>query len=532
MTKIRLIAFSDAAGKFNPEAPLNGNEDNFYIDDNLADDVTNSARMDTPLDLSECGCLMVVADGMGGMNAGEVASALAIDTVKEFFKPSKITPAIAASHSARRQYMESVVREADRRIKTQAASNPDQTGMGSTIIMAWIVGHQMSLTWIGDSRAYRFNPAGGLQLVSRDHSYVQELVDNGMISYEDTFEHPQGNIVTRSLGDPSKDAMPESKLVDLFKDDIVMLCSDGLSGVVRDVPTSDENGNIIVCETIEEIMQANTSSMTACREQLMAAAERNHWYDNVTVLLCQILDSSAAYSPAVASRATSIVYNRLGRISGTAPAVPKHTSASSAPANPPVGNPRHSSSEPRPAAPAGRNSSASTADFSSAPKKKSNTVIYLLVALIIALLMACAYMFFFKSSDKSDSNEPGDVVESTRVIERTLPSSADSEAKGSKSRGGDSRNAAEKKTSSGNKEDKKSNKVTPQTPQTRQPAGAATGTPDKPTADSPGGKRSDKDLDNEGGRKPRSGSVESAPERKPEKKPETPTAPGREGMAV
>ena len=85
----RIVAYSDAAGKFNPAAPLNGNEDNFYFDDDLSDDAPIRCQADTELPLSDCGCLMAVADGMGGMNAGEVASAIAVETVKDAFAPGK-----------------------------------------------------------------------------------------------------------------------------------------------------------------------------------------------------------------------------------------------------------------------------------------------------------------------------------------------------------------------------------------------------------------------------------------------------------
>lgn len=292
----RLTAFSAAAGKYNPEAPLDGNEDNFYVDDDLNDDILGRFQTDEDITMSECGCLMVVADGMGGMNAGEVASEIAIDTVKDFFAPGKISPTIAESSVERRKYLEHVIKEADRRIKTDAKENPAHEGMGSTIILAWIVGEKMTISWCGDSRAYRFNPINGLEPLSRDHSYVQELVNQGALKYEDTFEHPQGNIVTRSLGDPNNAAKPETKQFEVYNEDIILLCSDGLSGVLRDRKTKDHNGIFYPGENIEDIIAAHTSSMTECRDALLEAAEKADWYDNVTVLLCQI-ESGAGKAP-------------------------------------------------------------------------------------------------------------------------------------------------------------------------------------------------------------------------------------------
>lgn len=292
----KLLAYSDAAGKYNPDAPLNGNEDNFYVDDDLSDDIPGRCQMDKDVIMSDYGCLMVVADGMGGMNAGEVASDIAISTVKEYFAPGKISPKMAQSSVERRRYLEMVIKDADRRVKTDAKENPEHEGMGSTIILAWIVGDKVTISWCGDSRAYRFNPVNGIEPLSTDHSYVQELVNQKVITYEDTFEHPQGNIVTRSLGDPNNSARPDTREFDIYNDDIILLCSDGLSGVLRDKKTKDHNGNYYPGDNIEDIIASHTDSLTECREALMSAAEKADWYDNVTVLLCKI-ESGLAHAP-------------------------------------------------------------------------------------------------------------------------------------------------------------------------------------------------------------------------------------------
>lgn len=288
----RLTAYSDAAGKYDPSAPQNGNEDNFYVDDDLADDILGRCLTDSEIHLSDCGCLLAVADGMGGMNAGEIASGIAVATVKEMFEPHKVDSKLANSPTGRRKYLEQVIKEADIRIKADAERNPEHDGMGSTIILAWIVGNEMTVCWCGDSRAYRYNRNTGIELLSTDHSYVQELVNQGIIRYEDTFEHPQGNIITRSLGDPNNSARPETRNFEIFNGDIILLCSDGLSGVLRDRKTKDLNGEYYAGDNIEDIIAANTSSMAQCREALMDAAKNADWYDNVTVLLCQILSGA------------------------------------------------------------------------------------------------------------------------------------------------------------------------------------------------------------------------------------------------
>lgn len=294
--KFRMTAFSDAAGKYNPEAIRDGNEDNWYVDDDLGDETPGSCAHDKEVALSDCGMLMVVADGMGGMNAGEVASEVAVRTVEEYFAPGRITPKMASSKASRQKYMEEVIVEADARIKKDAAVNREHGGMGSTIIIAWLVGDELSVSWCGDSRAYRFNPRNGIEMLSEDHSYVQDLVKQGTISYEDTFGHVNGNVITRSLGDPAKKAQPETRHFTVYDSDIILLCSDGLSGVLFDREARRETGELISPENLEDIIRANHSTLQGCREALMQAAERNDWYDNVTVILCEIL-SGAGEAP-------------------------------------------------------------------------------------------------------------------------------------------------------------------------------------------------------------------------------------------
>lgn len=304
----RMAAWTDAAGKYDSNAPLEGNEDNYYIDDDLGDNTPSHWVADEDIVLSDYGMLMAVADGMGGMNAGEVASQIAHDTVAEFFAPGKITTQLAATHESRSRYMEDIVRETDRRIKADAHSNGGHKGMGSTLIMAWIVNGELTLTWIGDSRAYRFNPATGIELLSRDHSYVQELADKGIITYEQTFEHPQGNIVTRSLGDTSQKAKPESRLFKVYDNDIFLLCSDGLSGVLRDKKTYDENGQLYPGDNLEDVIANHQTSLRECREALWKAAENADWYDNVTAILCKI---SSGAGDSVAHGQTKENHNSL-----------------------------------------------------------------------------------------------------------------------------------------------------------------------------------------------------------------------------
>jgi protein phosphatase len=286
----RLVAYTDAAGKYNPAAVRNGNEDNFFVNSDLATELPKQVPPEEIIHLGPLGMLMAVADGMGGMNAGEIASQIAIDTVKECFKINLLSPDVVATTETRKKYLERVIKQADQNIKEDASQNHAHEGMGSTIILAWLYNSELIISWCGDSRAYIYNDKSGIRLVSHDHSYVQELVNKGILTYDQTFDHPQNNIVTRSLGDPTKDAKPESRILHIGKGDIILLCSDGLSGVLRDRKTYDSSGNLCPEENIEDIIRAHTDSIKVCREALWSAAERGEWYDNVTAILCQITD--------------------------------------------------------------------------------------------------------------------------------------------------------------------------------------------------------------------------------------------------
>lgn len=278
--QFRLTAYTDPAGKWNEDAPNKGNEDNMFVDADLSNAAQGEFEADKVVALSDKGMLMVVADGMGGMNAGEVASKIAIDTVERCFSRENLSRHGLRTVKEREEYMENVVVEADSAIKAHAKANKECEGMGSTLIMAWLCQGQLSVTWCGDSRAYLFREPLGLRQVSKDHSYVQEQVDAGILTPDQAFDSPYGNIITRSLGDPEKKAQADSVTLPVYKGDILMLCSDGLSGVLRD-------------REMSEIMARNRSSMRACREALWQAAENADWYDNVTAILCEIVEGDA-----------------------------------------------------------------------------------------------------------------------------------------------------------------------------------------------------------------------------------------------
>ena len=274
----RMAARCEAAGRPN-------NEDNYQLDDNLSDNSWGFTA-DAEVSLGEKGALLVVCDGMGGMNAGEVASDIAVKTIKEWFTTDKLTDVAVAAPC---KYISSAIVAADAAIKAHSKTNPDTEGMGSTIVLAWLLGQKVYVGWCGDSRCYRFNPALGLERLSHDHSYVQELVDAGKLTEELAFDHPNNNIITRSLGDPRGAAQPDCKEFDLYNQDIILLCSDGLCGTLRD-------------NEIAELIKQHQTSMQECRDALWDADEAAGWTDNTTIALAQIIsggkDANAAIQTA------------------------------------------------------------------------------------------------------------------------------------------------------------------------------------------------------------------------------------------
>lgn len=252
------------------------NEDNFLVSTDLS-----TGKWILPQDnqhlfpLEQKGAMLIVADGMGGLDAGEVASKIAVDTVKEFFMPERITDETVQDESHIRAYLCEAIVEADRRIKTQSREVYNGKSIGTTIVVAWLLDGYANIAWCGDSRAYRFDAVSGLQQVTKDHSYVQELIDSGRLLPEYAFDHPDNNIITRSLGNPQKKAEPDFVRIVLHEDETLLFCTDGLNAMLRD-------------EEIESLMQKTASRTDTCLKALLNQTLEAGGYDNVTILLCQI----------------------------------------------------------------------------------------------------------------------------------------------------------------------------------------------------------------------------------------------------
>ena len=252
----------------------NNNEDNFIVSSNLADSDWLIPQTDKSVGLGELGALLVVADGMGGANAGEVASAIAIDTIQDLFSPEHIEAALA-NDKTMQDFMKEVVQQADLNIIGHSHNNAATQGMGTTIVSAWLHNDKAYICWCGDSRCYVLNRQRGLTQLSKDHSYVQELVDKGELSRETMHDHPLSNVITRCLGDEDRRAQPETLVYQLHDGDVIMLCSDGLCGICSD-------------QEIQDVMSEHHDDAAACKDELLSLALVAGGYDNVTVVTCAI----------------------------------------------------------------------------------------------------------------------------------------------------------------------------------------------------------------------------------------------------
>lgn len=278
-TNIIVTAHCDKAARAN-------NEDNCLVRVDLQDEKVNHTGdgvfLSSSVALGDMGSLLILADGMGGMNAGEVASAIAVSSTSNYFT-TQIEGKEFADDDDYFAFINHAVTYADECIKAEAAKNPECSGLGTTIVVLWLIHDKAYIGWCGDSRIYRYNTESKeLDRLSHDHSLVQYWVDCGEITVEEAFNHPQNNIIMRSLGD-SPDTVDFEMLkapLNIHSGDLFLLCSDGLCGKLRDNEIEDILNVASAKFPPEEIDKWN--------DMLWEATENAGWSDNVTSVLCYV----------------------------------------------------------------------------------------------------------------------------------------------------------------------------------------------------------------------------------------------------
>lgn len=246
-----------------------GNEDHFLVGNLTSEHIEAlSHPQDFPLD--ENGLVLMVSDGMGGAAAGEVASALAVKTVKEYLSQEvfdESSPAPAAVPLGQR--LGEALQAANHTIIENARHQPALQGMGATATLAGILGGQAFIAQIGDSRAYLLRQ-GRIWQLTRDQSFVNQLVETGRITEEEAEVHPRRNIILQALGAEEQLKVALSA-VKLRRDDYLLLCTDGLSGVLKK-------------QDLAQIVFSAPDPASACQE-LIREANRRGGPDNITVVL-------------------------------------------------------------------------------------------------------------------------------------------------------------------------------------------------------------------------------------------------------
>lgn len=223
---------------------------------------------DAVLCLPELG-LWAVADGMGGHECGEVASALALDTLRQsVVAGSGLESSIHAAHQA---ILAAVQEEGGRR-------------MGSTVVAVRFVDADYEVAWIGDSRAYRIS-LDGIERLTRDHSWVQAMIDAGELSLDEARQHPRRNIVTQCLGQGEQALEVGRAQGSLAPGELLLLCSDGLTGELTD-------------EQIQEVC-AGAATLDELVDELIGLANRLGGKDNIS---CIVLGRSMAESTEIDAR--------------------------------------------------------------------------------------------------------------------------------------------------------------------------------------------------------------------------------------
>ena len=207
--------------------------------------------------------LFAVADGMGGANAGEIASSLAAAALQE-------TDGEGTSGEER---VVTLIEEANRRVFRRANEDREASGMGTTMTVALVEDDRVAIGHVGDSRAYLFRD-GSLEQLTDDHSLVAELVRSGKLSPEEAEIHPQRSVITRAVGtEPDVDV--DTFSVDGAAGDLFLICSDGLTDMV------DE-------ETILDALESNRHDLKAAAKALVNAANRVGGEDNITVVFFEL----------------------------------------------------------------------------------------------------------------------------------------------------------------------------------------------------------------------------------------------------
>jgi protein phosphatase len=222
----------------------------------------------------EEGHLLAVADGVGGHQGGERASSLTILTLEKFLLNTLrwFTALRGPDGEALAQAFQDAIAEAQKALFAEGARRPGSRGMGTTLTLAYAFGRELFVAHVGDSRCYLLRD-GALTRLTQDHTLVQELVRHGIVSPEEAAHHPYRHVITNCVGGTEADLRIDTQRLELEPDDLLLLCSDGLTDMVPD-------------ERIREVLLAEPDLPQACA-RLVAEANERGGRDNITAVLAR-----------------------------------------------------------------------------------------------------------------------------------------------------------------------------------------------------------------------------------------------------
>lgn len=212
--------------------------------------------------------LFIVADGMGGANAGGVASSMAIEYVKQLILEK--FDEVKEDRILLQDLIKDAIVGANKYIYEKSLENEQYSGMGTTIVVAIVYKGKVFIGHVGDSRIYRIRKHIIRQL-TKDHSYVQILLQNGTITREEAENHPQKNMLVKALG-CEETVEPDVLVKGFLKDDILLMCTDGLTNMIK------------VNEIYEEVVNGKDDLVSTCNN-LISHSKKNGGYDNISVIL-------------------------------------------------------------------------------------------------------------------------------------------------------------------------------------------------------------------------------------------------------
>ncbi len=209
--------------------------------------------------------LFIVADGMGGHNAGDYASKHSVEAVIDYIKNCDESTCISILNQA--------IQHANKLIRKKAEEDSSLEGMGTTFVAATVYDYRLIVANIGDSRLYVISDT--IKQITRDHSLVEMMVENGEINPEEARVHPNKNIVTRAIGGIDNNALVDFFEIDLHKGEIVLLCSDGLSNMLED-------------KNIFQTVKQYEANLEVAGRALVDKANEQGGKDNIAIILMSV----------------------------------------------------------------------------------------------------------------------------------------------------------------------------------------------------------------------------------------------------